>query len=1003
MLHLYESQNNRLQFLLGKRDYAQQYALLKRVLGPDIDFFARPEKYTDTTRWFLDNDQLLAKRKVLHFSGLSDDDKDTIADYIEDKKASIAAVLAEHPEFAKDYEQLFLVPDEQSIQIIQTEVGLQAILTEWACQSAETTSTIDPVGYTIRRPRKTTAQVLIEVFYTDGTLAVDKAFFIDYLGRSTREQTNSEGTYNRGRCKIDSTFAVYEQNNQEGKPLHAQEFTVGPGQAYRVYFPFITSGQLKVVDQDNQPMNEVVLHCTINEVTFKETSDDQGLVELNALEAGKNLVVKAEGYSGAQQSYPIQKQGNDFLLKLQRPIKVDKTVKVVNQHGEAQAGYPIILAQHHQVLPGEEKPYTTNEAGRVTLEDLEVGQVVQIIDQKNPANLITPLVTEIAEEYLLKITIPEQKQVTVLLLGYKKEPLPNISIDFTYKGLNDDNKPNTLTTSDGPQPEDRGKCILPYEDFEDQEKVKATIHLPITRRKKQGKKDKNAPLPPKNIGKHIKKKFTFDAEQQAYTLRLRRRPWWLLWFLLLLLPLLPIPVSLEFQALDAYQKKAILKPKKPIISLYSSKDSLDKTANQQGKADFGSRIFLLYQLFTQKLKAKAVCPCFETQTVAGGPLDIKRQFYLSLRSQKTTFTVVSEDDGEPLPDAKVEVWMDYQNYFKKHLTLTSNVAGEITIAQLPECANIKIIARKFGYQNDTIRGSGKALKTKIINLEPLTEKITFIVKNTEDKQPIPNALVSLYDQKNQRIQQQRTNINGKVGLVNFKVKVIDEAKKLKVVGEKKGLYPDSLSNIIADFIEAKEKYRTLWLKPKTKAISFVVIDQATKQPLPGAQVKIACGNHSWTEITNTNGVVTFPEIPIECDVKLIAQKENYKDNGVNGSLNDLLKDKNRRTIPLEPIIQTQQFVFQMRDCPSPGGQDDYFNLYVNGKLAGPIENIPFGKVEKRIQLVKGQVNIVEIRKTRDFTQKHKGSCFFIRVMPFKARHFYCQDNNKFSLRVNVPK
>ncbi len=907
MLRLHESSNEQLQFLLGTKNYSQQYVLLKQALGADIDFFANPVKYDDTTRWSLENDQSLTQRDVLSFSDLTDEEKDSIADYIEDKKAAISARLAEHPEFAQDYEQLFLVPDESSIKIVRTQTGLQAILTEWACQSAETTSTIDPVGYTIKRPRKTTAQVLIEAFYTDGAPVSDKSFYIDYLGRSTREQTTSEGTYNRGRCKIDSTFTVYEQNDANQKPLHAQTFTVRPEGTYQVYFPFITSGQIKVVDQQDQPVPGFVLQLDWNDSPFQETSNDEGIIDLAELESGKNLQAQAQDHPANQQTYRIQQQGNDFVFQIHRPVKVGKTVKVVNQHEEIQVDYPITLTQNNPEAPNETQNYTTNEAGIVALEDLEVGQTIKIIDQKNPENFITPVVAEGAEEYLLKINIPEKKEVTVLLLGYKNEPLPNIPIDFSYKAQA---TPKTLTTSNGAQPEDQGKCILPYETFEDKEKVKATIHLPVTNRKKEVKKDKNGQ--PKE--KLIKKKFTFKAEQQAYTIRLRRRPWWLL--LLLLLPLLLLiqcEKEVYVKVLDAGTQTPIVKAqtsftyKKAALFDFSSgrfftNDSVAaaQKTDTNGVAGYYKLKYTLYSyLFKSASKAYVMaygqnCYVGDTLMPRYHGLSNKDTLVLKLAPAMVPldFRAVDDEDLEPLPGTRVEVIAEFNGKVYKDTSLTE-ADGRVVFTRIPRCGKIKrVFASKQDYHPDSLLNrtvddllADAIDSTRRLRLRPMKERIKFEVTDCETKQPIPNAQVNIdffIKGKKKRINES-TNTNG-IGKGHYDSAYVNAEFALEAVKKYYETCADGRSQARGIVKNFKDKIIKVCLCPKKLSLELGNCDASNGKGLSGVKnVVIVKRNgkviRTDTLMSNGNGKFLFGDLRPDDLVTVIAYyPPYYKEN-----------------------------------------------------------------------------------------------------------------------------
>lgn len=1018
MHQLSESQNAKINFILGKKDYSQQHALLKNVLGANADFFASPARYSDTTRWFLEGNAGLAFDEVLDFATLSNEDKDSIADYIEAKKAKISSVLSQEGAFKNNYEQLFLVPSENSIKVIRTNEGLKAILTEWACKSAETVSTIDPVGFAITRPRLTTANVLIEVFYTNGEPATDKVFYIEYLGRNTREKTNGDAVYNRGRCKLASTFVVYDKEGD--KTVYPQKFEVKPEGDYKVYLPLFVEGLIKVVDQRNRPVLDALLELDIDGVKTEQASESAGTIALDKLEVGKSICMTEKGNPDNTQTHTIEKEGNTFILKVFRPIMLANTLKVINQKDEVQAGYPVIVAYNEQ-----ENKYVTNEEGLVTLDDLEVGKQVKIIDQNKIDNFQTYIIQEECEQFVLRITTPEAKFVTVRLLGYKGEPLPNIPIDFEYAA-----KTQTLTTSNGEPTEDQGKCVFPYGDFQDGEKVKATVHLPA--KPKKNKKDTST----EKREKLVKKRFTFKAEETEYIIRLRRKRW-LWWLLLLLLPLLLLikcEKDVYIKVIDADTKAPVEKAQTTFAyqksylfdfdtNRFFTNDSitLSKPTDSSGVSGYTRLPYSVYSyLFKYSTKAhlQATCDCYMSDTLQTRFHALKNKDTLLLQLSPVLipldFEVVDDDDNEPLPDAQVEIVAEFGGRVYKDKGITT-ADGRVLFKKIPECATVKLVRGSLtGYfpdslQNKKVRGllKGNVHEQRQLRLKPVKKKIVFYVVDCETKEPIPDATVTIdFDHKGKKKKQQkRTNVNG-VGKGEY-----DDAHiiaDIELVAEKpyykKGTLPKKYR--VEDFLKLTKEQRTICLEAEEHSVEFINTDKLTGKPLSGVKnkVRIKRGAEIIEEehLSDKNGkfklkikpgdkvsiVATYPPDYLPNTDK-IRNKEGIK--LLDGSVGD-------RTIPLKRKIKYSIVIYNFNKH-----YDEIFDVYLDGKRLGRVRHDADEERRTSFDVVLSERgnHSIHLKFIENGSRSSGDTGSEIQIMPIGLRAKYGGNNKSYNFGLNL--
>lgn len=911
MFLLSETKNNRVAFILQPRNYTQLYNKLKTVLRAEhYTFFARPDVLTDSTNWSSEFPGDFQATDVLHFDQLNDEDKDTIADYVESIKAEIASILSQNNEFESILKDLFIIPAARDIKVLKTEQGLKPVLTQWGCRSNEVTSAVDPLSVVINRPRITTAKVIIEVFYSDGSKATNKPFYIHYAERDSREKTNKDGLYDRGRCRLNTSFEVYDIVKEQ--KAYPQTFTVTPDGKYVVTFPLFVNGQVRVVNQKGTPMADIPVLVDQDGEQFTRTTAKNGAFPLEDLEVGKRITIKEADNPDNAQTFTVLKEQNEFVLKIVRPLFANATVKVIDDQDELQRHFPVLIE-----YDGSQRDTDTGENGSIDLQDLEVGKTVKVAEKNKISNFQTYTVAEEANEFVLKIEKPEAKFVQVKLIDHKNQPLPGIPIDFSYNG-----QIANLTTNT------EGVCILPYESFTDREKVQAMVRL--TRENKKGERKE----------KLVKKRFVFKNEQLEYVIKLRKisRWWWLL--LLLLLPLLLLircektvyvkTVDAEsgapYPGADVYfgYRKAFLYD----AGRFFTNDSMGyrKPSDPNGIAGFEKLEYSVYSWIFKRLSpalvyAQSTCFTSDTLTPYFHSLDDKDTLILPLHPAfiAIDFKVIDKKDGQPLPDATVNLITELNG--KQYTeSAVSGADGRAVFNRVPKCGKIaKVVGEAEGYYPDSLPEkpvqdivAGPVDQKRLLQLTPKEGQFSFFIQDCKTKRPIAGAVVTIDVDYNGRktSKTKTTNVDGKGKGFADDYLIAKIHLSAKAPYYKKGELPGW--HLISDFIDPA-KYpddkRTFCLEPEENCIDFKNIDEKTGKALAGVKNTVTIKNggnvRTDTVISASDGKFPVCGVTVGDKISIISQyPPDYEDNNTKVVDADGIGLKNApaadRTIPLKP-------------------------------------------------------------------------------------------------------
>jgi len=425
------------------------------------------------------------------------------------------------------------------------------------------------------------------------------------------------------------------------------------------------------------------------------------------------------------------------------------------------------------------------------------------------------------------------------------------------------------------------------------------------------------------------KNFTYAETTSEYVIKLKKRNyWWLLLFLLLLLPLLLLirfKKDVYIETVDAYAKN-VLKDTyveityldKQLFNFKTKKFFTSDTVTYRGSTDStGLIVFenISYTLYSRTIFAgtKAVilatndCYMADSLKIKFHKLKDKKTetTELSNRSYAYEFLVVDLDDQEPIPSADV-VGTGKSFDGDKNWTGKTEVTGLVPFEKVPYCGDVTVVASCYGYENDTIKGDARMLYGDIdpkrkLELTPIKKMIKFVVKDSETKQPIPNATAYLII-NGDTVQTIKTNVNGYASMVGegefSDVHIIKEI----TIDVEKSFYNDTSLTTIADkFIQLDDANRVLYIRPTLNVVEFRDTDGASSLAGVSNIITINGVPRASAEYSNTNGKFMISGVLATDKVSVTASKTGYSTNSstINNSLfSNLVASASKRDIPL---------------------------------------------------------------------------------------------------------
>lgn len=464
-----------------------------------------------------------------------------------------------------------------------------------------------------------------------------------------------------------------------------------------------------------------------------------------------------------------------------------------------------------------------------------------------------------------------------------------------------------------------------------------------------------------------KQKFTFDENNDTYTVQLKKKKWWLL--LLLLLPLLLLILQIRctkevvFKTVD--NTSGVVLPDANVSFTYPNRNFIDfskfkfftfedlnvsENTDNDGFAKFEVSCTLYSKLFHKEDITTVVATggCFQSDTLHPIYYELKnkKEFVINLEARKktVTFTVIDSYDNEVLPDADVVV--DYYLDGQKQTFTGKSDARGIVQADILFCAdNIEVNASKYGYLPYSTSGNHEFFENpenQILPLKPIMKPIEFTVKDLYSKRPVPNATAKLIIE-NTTIEA-LTNTNG-IGKGMFDSVEIVKQVYIEVTH---AAYHDTTTKkyLVEDYLKLSEEQRVIYIRPKAGSLIFKNIDKYSKDRLVGVKNEVFVnGNPVGEFISNSYGEFTVPNLQPNDKISIVATFPNYLDNDftIKNKKVSKINTNKKREIPLEPNLQPQNEKAPKPNCRAHFSGTLLSDVYVDSHISKIYQPDKFGE------------------------------------------------------------
>lgn len=903
--------NSEIDFLLQGSLYESLYAKIQEVLNAEeASVFCQIERKRNECLWY--GEESWNYRPL---SGLSEEEKFNLSDILAEKKAEVLPKLKTNKVLFPHAEALFSIPSEEDIYQVQKPDGTVGVaLSRWAIKLTLSSENADPIIKLINIPKPDHYPVSVAIRYSDGAPFASEPFFFYYQDNSAKRlKTNEKGHFQLGQLKEGRPFVI----RQLKEDSEEQRFIVDKEQSvYPVIFPRYIDFSVLVINQEGTPMvnQEIHLIKSGEERVYRTGEDGEFLVESVLLD---NERIELTTFGGDfSQTYPLNIETEQLVFRLEEKMFGELTLLVKDQHDKPYGNYLVKVEEDEDT-----SDYRTNKEGRVELGAVEYKKELSFVDGKDPDNKIDYTVQKGAQEVVLRVDRPVIPPVKVRLLNHKKEPIPAVPLDLRIGESVYQRKTN-----------EEGVSFWDKKIFTDQEKVKLGIRL----KTKRGKE------------KVVKKTFKYDAGVSEYTIQLRKFNWW--WLLLLLLPLLLIRcekdvfVKVQEGGTNAPVSEALVHFGYNKAFVYdqgrfftNDADPQLDTTDVNGLVKFSNLEYSVYS-WIFKFNAPAITyassHCFASDTLSKRYHFIWDRDTLNLKvlpvMAPMDFQVVDTEDGEPIPDAKVEIEASYLDRVYQDSAIT-DPNGRVVFSNIPKCGLVDIAQGSAeGYYPDEIKEQdiSELLMSldpnRTLRLKPIKKKLVFFVEDCKTKRRIPGAEVTIeldFDGK-KSTQKKRTNVNGKgKGEYNDAHTIAD----VTLIGAAPPYYKGAKlpTYKVGEFINLPDSLRTICLEPIANIEKFKNVDSLTNQPLKGVTNEIVIENNGQTKrttaISDRNGEFVVEVNPGD-KVSIVSKyPPDYEENASKIKNKDGIKLKegpaSGRTIPLKPKMS--ELVFRTVDADNP--------------------------------------------------------------------------------------
>jgi len=484
-------------------------------------------------------------------------------------------------------------------------------------------------------------------------------------------------------------------------------------------------------------------------------------------------------------------------------------------------------------------------------------------------------------------------------------------------------------------------------------------------------------------------KVTIQQNQnndEVYTLKLKKRrfPWWILLFLLPLLLLIKCKKDVTFKVQNQTSKEVVANAKTTFSYnrrvLFSNElINFSDTTNSEGIVTFKDTEYSLYTLIFYRndtCNFAVLSDCYSANSTVYKYHKLKHKkveiVELDYIKKDFTFTVIQQPENLIMPDVEVNIKIENENNTIEAID-TTDINGNVVFKNLPLCSKIEITAKKYGYYDSTYNFLSDSIYSNItqIYLRPITKSISFWVKNLNTKQPIPNAQAELIIDEIYSGYKITTNTSGIFSVAeNGLFENVHIIKSMKIFATKTDfydtIYPQTAKKV-EEFITADAETRTVYLRPKAKCIDIKIVDADSKNSIDGAECIITInGKETKTEYSNILGVVQICGLTNDDIISITASKMGYDLN--NYTVKDLKIETytGETEIPLKKEAPPSELIkVKLKIFDYNSAQDDYYDVYFDGKKIGVLENTIGGTSEYEIEAETGTTIKVDLILTKD--------------------------------------
>ncbi len=419
--------------------------------------------------------------------------------------------------------------------------------------------------------------------------------------------------------------------------------------------------------------------------------------------------------------------------------------------------------------------------------------------------------------------------------------------------------------------------------------------------------------------KNIHKSIPLSENQMEYTFLLKKkRRWWLLLLLILLILFIPLKKDVKIQLIDRkknniisdievkfeYRKRDIINYDS--LSFFSNyyplpKPAMSSITNKKGIAVFKNVKYSIFQYLSSFIYSKDIGhvfinnnECYNADSIYDF-YDLKnkavQKLYVNPNLIDIQFTVIDKEDNQELPNALVTIVSNEYNYIDSAL---SDESGRVYFKNVPNCSEIEVIGKKYGWKNDSITRITKEIirnKKDTLFLEQEKVIIPFYVKDLQTNTPIANAYGYLFFRTapNTIITSAITNRNG-LGKGVFEE--IHKIKRIRI-DVKKQCYRDSSTinyYVAEDWILKTPQEQTIYIAQTFKNITLYIYKcwnpkkDSYKLYIDGNLItnyRATTANETTGEETQKNKTFITRNITLSCGTHTISLK--LLKEGGNGS------------------------------------------------------------------------------------------------------------------------